>query len=57
MATWVIRSKTCTSRMIMTFLPCLQTKEGECNIVTTQVCSSWTCQRRENQLKYSYDQR
>jgi predicted nucleic acid-binding protein len=25
--------------------------------VTTQVCSYWTCQRRENQLKYSYDQR
>jgi hypothetical protein len=25
--------------------------------VTTQVYSSGTCQRRENQLKYSYDER
>src|SRR5579859_244762 len=32
LATWVIRSKTCASRMIITFLHCLQTKEGECKI-------------------------
>ncbi len=32
MATWVIRSKTCASRMRMTFLHYLQTNESECNI-------------------------
>jgi hypothetical protein len=36
LATWVIRSKTCASRMIMTFLHCLQTKEGECKIRSRQ---------------------
>jgi hypothetical protein len=36
MATWVIRSKTSPSRMIMTFLPCLQTKEGEWKIRSRQ---------------------
>ncbi len=29
-------SKTCTSRTIMTLLPCLQTKEGECKIRSRQ---------------------
>ena len=36
LATWVIRSKTCPSRMRMTFLPCLRTKEGECKIRSRQ---------------------
>jgi hypothetical protein len=36
MATWVIRSKICASRMIMTFLHCLQTKESECKIRSRQ---------------------
>jgi hypothetical protein len=36
MATWVIRSKTCASRMIMTFPHCLQTKESECKIRSRQ---------------------
>ena len=36
MATWVIRSKSCASRMIMTSLHCLQTKEGECKIRSRQ---------------------
>jgi hypothetical protein len=36
MATWVIRSKTYASRMIMTFLHFLQTQEGECKIRSRQ---------------------
>src|SRR6266851_112944 len=36
LATWVICSKTCASSMIMTFLHCLQTKEGECKIRSRQ---------------------
>jgi hypothetical protein len=36
MATWVIRSKSCASRMIMTSLHCLQTKEGEWKIRSRQ---------------------